>query len=221
LLDSSDIKMVLRLNGTSSALPGTDRSNEISIWQAAAANGIAPPLIYHDEEHGFLVSTYIDNSLPGKPPFDQTYINHAFDLLNRCHQLEIDTQIINYSDHIEHYWHIIESKNRAPNPQLKAQRKPMQLMLEELLASGTEVGLCHHDPVIANFVGQPERLYLIDWEYAARGLVIMDYSALAAEWKIDDVKVVEQTGVQADLLNMAKALYQYLCDLWEEVTAQR
>ena len=206
--------MVLRLNGTDSLLPGTNRSSEIDIWQAASQRGIAPPLLYTDEHVRFLVSTYIHNSLPTKPPFNETSINQVFELLKSCHQLDVATPTIDYIDHIEKYWQRIENKDQAINPGLIKQREPMRKVLDTLLVSGTPRGLCHHDPVVANFVGNTDRLYLIDWEYAARGLLVMDYAALASEWGIDDAVMIEQTGLEPELLVTAKAFYKYLCALW-------
>ena len=206
--------MVLRLNGTNSLLPGANRTSEINIWKVASEQGIAPPLIHVDEHANYLISTYIESSLPPQPQLDDALKDQAFNLLNRCHQLDIEAPGINYADHINQYWEIIEGKAHLANPELLQQRRFMQSLLEKILGSNTPTGLCHHDPVISNFVGTPERLYLIDWEYAAGGLFIMDIAALATEWKIDDSTVIEQSGVELDLLDEAKALYQYLCDLW-------
>lgn len=214
LLDSDGFKMVLRLNGTDYLLPGANRSNEINIWQAASKNGIAPPLLYTDEQSGFLVSTYINNSLPTRQPLNETSINQAFELLKRCHQLNVDAPSIDYVTHVEQYWQLIESKGHPSCPTLVKQREPMREMLDSLITSGTPSGLCHHDPVVANFVGNTDRLYLIDWEYAARGLQVMDYAALSIEWGIDDAVVNERTGIELELLVMAKDFYKYLCDLW-------
>ena len=211
--------MVLRLNGANSLLPGANRTSEIDIWQAASEQGIAPPLLHVDEHAKFLISTYIESTLPPQPQLDDALINRAFSLLNRCHQLDIEAPSISYTDHINQYWEIIEGKAHLANPGLQQQRHLMQGLLEDILGSNTPTGLCHHDPVIANFVGTPERLYLIDWEYAAGGLLIMDIAAFATEWKIDDRTVIEQSGVQLDLLNTAKTLYTYLCDLWVAATA--
>ena len=96
------------------------------------------------------------------------------------------------------------------------QREPVLLRLESLLNSDSPTGLCHHDPVVANFVGTPERLYLIDWEYASNGLQIMDYAALAQEWQLDDSVVLQYTAVEPELLMKARKLYRYLCLLWNE-----
>ncbi len=206
--------MVLRLNGPDSLLPGANRRNEFDIWQAASKQGIAPPLLYVDDKTGFLVSTYINNSLPTNPPLNEAANNQALELLKSCHQLNVDAPDIDYSSHIEQYWQIIKTKNLSASPVLIGQRKPMRKILNTLVTSGTPTGLCHHDPVVANFVGNTNRLYLIDWEYAAHGLLIMDYAALSVEWGIDDAVVIERTGVELELLVMAKAFYKYMCALW-------
>lgn len=221
LLDSDLGKLVLRINGPGTLLPGTGRHTETEIWQMASAQSIAPPLLYVDKDHRFLVCHYIENSLPPHPPFDEAYIGLAFDLLKRCHQLPTEAPEINYTGHIRTYWKMIGSGNRNASPSLLGQREPMQKVLDELLISNPETGLCHHDPVIANFVGDSRQLYLIDWEYAARGLLIMDFAALAVEWIIDDSVVIQHTGVPGTSLGQAKRLYQYMCDLWGEITASK
>ena len=221
LLESNLGKLVLRLNGPDSLLPDTRRHIETETWQLASANSIAPPLLHVDQDHRFLVCRYIENSLPSKPPFDDVYIGLAFDLLKRCHQLEINMPEINYAKHIGKYWQRLEFSKQPSRPDLMDRRQPMQEILEELIISDPNTGLCHHDPVIGNFVGNTSRLYLIDWEYAARGLVIMDFAALAVEWALDDAMVIQYTGVSSASLGKATMLYRYTCDLWGELTASR
>lgn len=213
----SDIgNLVLRINGTGSLLPGANRNDEINIWKAAAKQGIAPPLLYVDPENRYLVSTYIHSNLP--PQLNTAFVDQALNLLESCHQLDVKASSINYHNHIEHYWRIIEAKTQPTNPDLIKQRKPIQQALDSLLNSNTPTGICHHDPVTANFVGTPNRLYLIDWEYAANGLQIMDYAALVTEWQIDDATILARTDFNPESLTKAKALYGYLCTLWEEAT---
>lgn len=210
--------MVLRMNGSESTLPNSSRNNEVRIWRAASDEGIAPPLLHVDEMNQFLVSSYIKNDLPVKPQNDIRLVNQALELLKQCHQLNVSTQKIDYSRHIEYYWEIIEAKEGPISPALIKQREPMRRLLEKLDNSNHPTGICHHDPVKENFVGSLDRLYLIDWEYAAYGLPVMDYAALSVEWGIEDSVVVEQTGIDPDSLSLGKALYRYLCQLWEAIT---
>ena len=221
LLDSDIGKLVLRLNGTDSLLPGSTRNYESQIWQAASERGIAPPLVYIDEQQGYLISTWIDSIPSVQSTNGGKYSNQVIELLKRCHQLQVDAPMIDYSDHIERYWGNIEDSGQLADPALIKQREPMHLLLATLINSGTTTGLCHHDPVVANFVGDADRLYLIDWEYAATGLLVMDYAALSVEWGIDEARVSAQTGLEPELLHMAKTLYGYICDLWEEQNGPR
>jgi len=218
LLESNGKRLVLRLNSTDSALPGINRNIEIDTWKAASQQAIAPPLLFADENNRFLVSSYIVNDLPATPPFDEAFTRQAFDLLRRCHKLDVDTPGIDYSSHIENYWKIIENKDQLSNQTLPDQRAPMRSTLESIMASNPATGLCHHDPVVTNFVGNTDSLYLIDWEYAAQGLLVMDYAALAVEWQMDHKMVLAQTGLEPKLLALAEAVYRYLCELWQEAT---
>ncbi|GMR14766.1 MAG: hypothetical protein BMS9Abin30_0373 [Gammaproteobacteria bacterium] len=219
LLDSSGTRIVLRLNSTTTLLPGANRLAEAEIWQAASARGIAPPLLYVDTQAGFLVSTFIADHLPPQAQTEDTVLDQVFDLLARCHSLEVDVPVMDYAQHIERYWKIINSSGTTPGNTLTRQRGPMLELLESLLNKDTQRGLCHHDPIPANFVGTADRLYLIDWEYAAEGLVVMDYAALGVEWGIADEVVVARSGMEPESLAMAKDLYRYLCALWQAVAA--
>jgi thiamine kinase-like enzyme len=73
--------------------------------------------------------------------------------------------------------------------------------------------------VTGNFVGGPEKLYLIDWEYAALGSPLMDYAAFGVEWGVGDDVVAERAGVDLGLLVKAKDLSRYECELWGIVSA--
>jgi len=219
LLDSNGRKMVLRINGTDSMLPGTSRKNEISIWQAASKKGIAPPLLHVDEQNRFLVSSYISNSLSSQPGNNESVIGQAFGLLKQCHLLDVHAPGIDYAAHVEQYWQIIESRGIPVSFDLVRQREPMQGLLEDIAASDVQTGVCHHDLVVANFVGSTTGLYLIDWEYAARGLLVMDYAALGVEWGIDDAVVAGQAGIDVELLSLAGDFYRYECRLWGAITS--
>jgi len=216
LLNSDIGKLVLRLNATDSLLPGATRNHESQIWRAASHQGIAPALLHIDEQQRYLVSTYIHNDLPVETALRPGLHEQIFGLLKRCHQLKVEAPHIDYARHVETYWRNIENKGPLNNHVLNEQREPMQILLETLTASNPDTGLCHHDLVPENFVGTAERLYLIDWEYAASGFLVMDYAAIGIEWNTDDATIIRHTGIEQELLVSAKMLYRYICDLWEE-----
>ena len=218
LLASGERRMVLRINGPDTALPGRDRTCEGRIWQAARAAGISPRLLYADPGGAFLVSAFVENQLTGRPQDVAHLADKALQLLQRCHQLDVDAPVIDYSAHIDRYWQLIDDHGISFDPALAAQRRPMDAVLERLCSAGAEKGLCHHDPVAENFVGSPEKLYLIDWEYAARGSVVMDYAAFAVEWSIETALICDRTGIETEFLTTAMDFYRYQCRLWEAIT---
>jgi len=184
LLESADLKLVMRLNAPADALPGVDRASEALIWQEAS-----------------------------------NAIDRLVSLLATVHELDINVPVLNYAVHIEKFWQLIESRPYRENVPLLQRREPMRELVEDFMASATDIGLCHHDPVTSNVVRKDTHLYLLDWEYAARGPVAMDYAALSVEWNIGSAEIVDRVALEPALLETAKTVYQYLCQLWNEVRA--
>jgi len=218
LLGSDGRKMVLRVNGVGSMLPGGSRGNEVRVWRAASEKGIAPALVHVDEQRRFLVSEYIDDGLPPAPQRDDGVVGRALELLKQCHLLDLDMPGIDYAAHVEKYWGVIESRGIPVGSELVGQREDMRGVIESIVSSGAQTGLCHHDLVVGNFVGGAERLFLIDWEYAAVGLLLMDWAAFGVEWGVEDDVVAERAGVDLGVLVMAKDFYRYECALWGAVS---
>lgn len=216
LLDAAGSRLVLRINATHNALPGIDRNRETIIWRAASKAGVAPRLLHTEAQ--FLVSEFVASDIPASAPHSEVRLSQAIGLLEKCHALNVNVSSLDYVAHIQHYWDLIEENGAKADASLIQQKQPMQVLLHHLLASQAKSVLCHHDPVKANFVGSAQRLYLIDWEYAAKGMAVMDFAALAMEWGVDDQAVLKYTNVQADEFNQAKTLYKYMCHLW--ATAQ-
>jgi len=215
LLESTDGKMVLRINAANFTLPGIKRHQEAETWRAACEAGIAPPLLHADPSGRFLVSAYVESDLPAHPRDDPALATRALELLQRTHQLGVNAPVIDYAAHIRAYWQHIEAHQDPVVAGLREQREPMRQCLAALLDSQTQITLCHHDPVVENFVGSPDRLYLLDWEYAVRGLAVIDYAAFGIEWGVDDAVITACAGTEPALLTASKTLYRYLCDLWE------
>jgi hypothetical protein len=48
---------------------------------------------------------------------------------------------------------------------------------------------------------------------------MMDYAALSVEWNIDTAEIIDRVALEPALLETAKTIYLYLCELWKEVRA--
>jgi aminoglycoside phosphotransferase (APT) family kinase protein len=216
LLDANGIRLVMRLNAPPEKFPGVDRAREARIWRAASDAKLAPPLVFVDPKERFIITEYVDGQTLNPSQLDDSLTDRLFDLLAGVHDLDVDAPALDYALYIRVNWQMIESGLGLHNPDLERQREPMQALAAEFIASKPQTGLCHHDPVISNVVSADERLYLLDWEYASRGFVAMDYAVLSVDWGIADIEIVRRTSLDPAELDMAKQTYRYICDLWKE-----
>lgn len=215
LLDADGYKVVMRINAPANALPGVDRARETVVWQAVHKAGLAPPILYIDEKNRFLVSEYIDGQSFDGPDVDESLIDRLVSLLATTHNIEIDLPTFDYAEHIDRYWQLIDTRRALNDTVLLTERRQMQELVSEISAA-VDIGVCHHDPVRSNFIFCADQLYLLDWEYAARGFIAMDYAALAVEWKLGDAEILDRVSLEPVVLEKAKTLYLYLCRLWAE-----
>ena len=207
LLESDDLKLVMRQAAPADALPGVDRASEALIWQQVSNAGLAPPLLHIDQQSGLLVTEYIDGASLDHSNIDDLVIDRLVSLLAAVHELDVNVPVLDYALHIEKFWQLIESNRHREYISLRQRREPMRVLVEDFVASATDIGLCHHDPVTANVVRKDTHLYLLDWEYAARGPVVMDYAALSVEWKIDTAEIIDRVALEPALLETAKTIY--------------
>ncbi len=216
LLDADGVRLVMRLNAPAEKFPGIDRAREARIWRAASDARLAPALVFVDPGGRFVITEYIDGTTLDRLQLDDSSVDRVFDLLAGVHDLDIDAPALDYSLYIRVYWEMIQSGLGLHNLNLERQREPLEALVAEFIASEPRTGLCHHDPVPSNVISADERLYLLDWEYAARGFVSIDYAVMAVDWHIPDSKIIERTGIDPAELDMAKQVYRYICELWQE-----
>lgn len=219
LLDADGTRTVMRVNAPTDGLPGVDRAREVQIWKAASAAKLAPSLLFVDPNQRFLITEYIDGQALDPSNLTASSLDRLFGLLAAVHGLDVKPPLLDYSIYIERYWKIIEAGQILHNAELRRRRSLIPPMLGDLIASNPETGLCHHDPAPPNVIASPDQFYLLDWEYATQGFVAMDYAALAVEWGIKTEVIIDRTGIDPTVLDMAKQLYRYICDLWQETSA--
>ncbi|MCB1667979.1 MAG: phosphotransferase family protein [Pseudomonadales bacterium] len=203
LLEADGKKVVLRLNSGNSEQLGINRHHEAVILAVVANAGIAPMVHYCSPEEGVLVTAYIDGQ-----PLDITRpetISRVRCLLEKVHRLRPDIPVFDYIRHVTDYQKITGWQGACQ------QITP----LLEKLQSASGRGLCHHDPVPANFIDADGRLYLLDWEYAGLGAPEFDLAAARAEFSTFCV-----TSRYADeLIFAADRVYQHSCQLWKRLNS--
>ncbi|MEQ8955980.1 MAG: phosphotransferase, partial [Gammaproteobacteria bacterium] len=80
----------------------------------------------------------------------------------------------NYLDYLQHYWKQLEG-TPAATPELTAEWQHFVPELEAFQQSDWTPVLTHHDLIPENIIDDGQRLYIVDWEYAALGHPQLDW----------------------------------------------
>lgn len=210
LIEADAERWVLRIDTPHSAVLGIDRLREHTLLRHAAGAGLAPALVCADAEHGYLISAYVDGQHLKPAALAGHQRTALFELFERVHALPGDGAPVDY----------LRSDSATDS------RAVAELLIQlradiDSLAAQCAASVCHHDPVPGNVIFSDSRLYLIDWEYAGRGLPVVDWAALACEWQLPLAAISEVSGFTEPLLLQAERSYRTLCRVWQERIASR
>ncbi len=191
---------VLRLGSGADHL-GVNRAREFAIHAAVAKIGLAPRVLYQSSEPDFWITEYIEGESHATLSDDK--LTALLDALAKVRQLPLDLPVFDYNQQLRN----LSGKDRLDDTLCRA--------LETLDTCGT-IGLCHHDLNPNNVIFSGNQPMLIDWEYAALGVVEMDLASALLEWKISPQKIASLSGVKSSLLEAACDVYRALCRYWEQ-----
>jgi thiamine kinase len=174
-------RFVVRLNDNTASDPGLDRDRELALHSAAAAAGIAPPVVYAAPDRSCLMTEFVDG---------RVWTPHYFSRMRDLRSLGQRLRAL----------HAIAPPSLARFDPLSTARRYADIILRHdadetgrinmLLANGAEAlarsgwgkrppaivhGDLHHGNVLT-----ADRVYFIDWEYAQVGDPLHDLACILA-----------------------------------------
>lgn len=194
--------LLLRLNHPEPASLGIDRGLEREILIATAEAGLGRPVWYWDPQERFAVFPWIEAR-----PWDSADLaspgqrKRVWPLVERLAEIRIDRPRRRYVNYLQHYWRQLEQADRV-DPDLQDRWQRFRTELDAFDHAPWPARLVHHDLIPANILDTSDRLYLIDWEYAAVGHPDID------RWAIDPDSVREPFIAE---------LMTWINDLWERL----
>jgi thiamine kinase-like enzyme len=222
-------QFVLRIAGAGTA-SYIDRAGEAHNARLAAAIGIAPEVLYADPAGGLMLTRLIPSGRPlsAADLRQPATLAHAMDLLKRLHESGLAFQgRMELLPKLDQYIALAARKGWPEGLDLTPARRAAEAARPALERGGAPWGPCHIDPVPHNFVvgGAPERLYLLDWEYAAMCEPLWDLAAVSIEAELDEAadRVLLQAYFgaaaprQSGRLILYKALLNLLAAAWAVV----
>ncbi len=215
LVEADGQLCVLRINTKNSDDLGIDRQREKDILECASAAGLAPEVLYYSIEYGVLITEFIDGQHwqagelqdPGK-------LSLLMEGLQHIHTLDVATTPFNYQQHAGNYWQKIIDANISISNELHRRHENILPLLADIPSSNV---ICHQDPNPKNIIVQSNRLYFLDWEYAAPAWPAFDFAALSREWDIPADKLSIPDDIKPEEIKQATELYIYLCELWSKL----
>lgn len=193
-----DRDLRLRINHPDPVRLGIDRALEREIVHLTAAAGIGRPCCYWDPANRFALFPWLEArtwTMTDLASPDQRA--RLWPLIERLAEIKLDRARRSYREYLQHYWNQLEQAG-AIERELSSSWDRFQPHLEAFDRSPWPERLVHHDLVPANILDTGQRLYLIDWEYAAPGHPDIDVWSIEPD-RIGEPFIAELMGWINDL----------------------
>jgi len=222
LVERGEDRWVLRLDKPLAARLGLDRAAEAFVLAHGyrddrSEDNIGPRLEYVDVERGIQLTRFI----PGRAwsavdLSDADNLERIGQLLRRVHAIDVPAKPIALRETAARYAASIGT------PEATSRAAEVGAWLDRLPAG--DACLCHNDLVAQNVI-EGDRLYLVDWEYAALGDPFFDLAVLAQHHELNEdgaaALLEAYTGRSEgdDLRRLAVwcEIYEHLSTLWQGV----
>lgn len=172
---------VVRFFGSSERLLGVDRETEVEAARAAAAAGVGPEVIAYIPEHGCLVTRYVPGTRVTSTDFGNPEVLAAavgaIRAFHACPALGASFSVFRTT---ERYLRLAADRGvEIPKPFEEAREFAERIEI----AVGTrpvELQPCHNELMGENLLWGGNRIWIVDYEFAAMGDPWFDLGDLAA-----------------------------------------
>jgi thiamine kinase-like enzyme len=174
---------VLRLAGAGTS-EYIDRAAEARNARVAAAAGVNAPVLHFQVDDGTMLARYVDDCLTmSEAAFkDLARVEraaHAFRRMHRCGEpfagrFDVFAQI-------DEYLALLRRNNARIPDGYEALQREAEVARHALRERPAAPAPCHNDPLAENFLDAPDRMWLVDWEYAGMNDPMWDLGDLSVE----------------------------------------
>jgi thiamine kinase-like enzyme len=176
----------VRIPGADSIHLGIDRAREHACTAAAHESRVAPGVVAFLEPAGVLVTRFVLGRTPSEEAMRRPdMLRRVARTLRRYHTGRAFPGIFSPFRTIRDYL-AVASANGAPLPERLDWMLERAARLEEVVESTEDQRPCHNDLLPGNFLDDGERLWILDWEYAAMGDPFFDLGNFAAHHQLTD-----------------------------------
>jgi len=181
-----DQTYVVRIPGEDSGRLGIDRPREHTCHAAAHRAGVAPEAVAFFEDTGILVTRFIlGTEVPADEMHRPSMLRRVAEAVRRYHTGPAFPGSFSPFQTVRDYaaW---SGPRGAPLPERFDWMLTQADRLEAALGAPVPPRPCHNDLLRANFIADGDRVWIIDWEYAAMGDPSFDFGNFAVHHQLTD-----------------------------------
>jgi thiamine kinase-like enzyme len=177
---------VLRVPGENAACLGIDRRREAACARIAAALGVGPEVVAFLPEEEALVTRFVEGEVMAPVRArEPAVLDRIARALRRYHEGPEFPGRFSAFETVRGY-HRLALEKGVSFPPAAARALDRMAPIEAALARGARLAPCHNDLLAANFIDDGERIWILDWEYAAMGDPFFDLGNFAVNQELDD-----------------------------------
>jgi thiamine kinase-like enzyme len=194
-VDVGGESFVVRLAGRDTELLGIDREAERAATEAAAAAGVAPEVFAFLPEHRALVTRFVPaGPLPSEDLEDPETMAAVVRSIRAIHQMGPIPSHFDAFEVVRAYREVAEEHGVAIPAAYNEVLAVADRIAGTFAASPLPVCPCHDDLLNANFLRTPDRVVIVDYEYAGMGDRFFDLGNFAVNNGISDAAVERLLG---------------------------
>lgn len=179
---------VVRMPGQDSENLGIERRREVACNVAAHEAGVAPEVVAFFEESGVTVTRFISGrAVQSEKMHVTSMLVRVAAALRRYHSGRAFPGVFSPFQAVRDYL-AFSAPRGAPLPERFDWMRAQADRLEEVIGAPATLRSCHNDLLLANWIEDGERLWIIDWEYAAMGDIYFDLGNFAVHMQLTDAE---------------------------------
>lgn len=214
--------LVVRLGAADAPALGVSRDDEILAQRCAAAQGLAPPVLWHEAASGLLVTGFVTGDGWSLDRARQpAAAARAGAWLRALHRTEPPSGLarVDFGERAAQLARSVPPAVLSPRLAERARRQRRRL------GEAPAPVLCHHDLHHLNIIETGTGLRVLDWEYAGAGDPLMDLAGYAAYHDLGEAALAallsaytggERWDRAEEGLDAARWLFELVWLLWLE-----
>jgi thiamine kinase-like enzyme len=186
-VDVDGESFVLRVAGKDTGLLGIDRTVELEATKAAAALGIGPEVVAFVEPEGWLVTRFIEGSIPPVERMrEPAMLKRVAAALRAFHESPPIQGAFDSFRVVEAYRDTALGRGGTVPPEYERAHHVAAHIEQVRADAGAAPVPCHNDLLNANFLDDGARLRIVDWEYAGMGDPFFDLANFSINHELDE-----------------------------------